>query len=415
MEPGGAMTKLGNLVSIVLVVIFVILSVLVSVFTSYYFTSTLSEQKTNELLILFNESDASFQETAENLLNTRDDIYYLQLLDSEGVLQESFGDATSAPENLEIMPIDTSGGATIIAGIAGLDYQSLITSTAIWSALIGIALSIVAIFLISFLTNGKSDTVEKLIAGMKRVSRGDLSTKLESSDAGDDVTMIRAFETFNQMLDLLKKRSEAAPVEEPVFQPTLIEADDKEDEEEEDQTRSRRVTVIVAKIADFQDLTSSLDSTEFSGFLADYRKAASSIISNYGGVIEALMKDEIVAFFNAPEEQTNPELRAICSAVEVLQHLATITRERKLEGKTAISGKIGIGSKTLNVYGDNGVPQGIKSVTDSARSICDLAPIWRVIVSEDLYLTVSEYVEARELSLGGDSYYSIVGVEEGVV
>jgi class 3 adenylate cyclase len=196
----------------------------------------------------------------------------------------------------------------------------------------------------------------------------------------------------------------------------LIEPEEVDDEEEEPiEDKSRRVTVIVAKIADFQDLSSTLDPTEFNAFLADYRKSASSIISNYGGVIEALMKDEIVAFFNAPEEQTNPELRAICSAVEVLQHLATISRERKLEGKTAISGKIGIGSKSLSVYGNNGVPQGIKAVTDSARGICDLAPIWRVIVSEELYFSVSEYVEARELTLGGESYYSIIGVEEGLV
>ena len=409
------MTKPGSFVSILLVVIFVILSIIVSVFSSYYFTSTVKENRSQELIAQFNESNANFQETAESLLNNREDIYYIQLLDSEGVLQESFGDASATIENIEIFPINTAEGNTILLGLTGTNYQSLIVSTAIWSALIGLAIAIITVFLISFFSNGKSDSVEKLIAGMKRVSRGDLATKLESSDAGDNVTMIRAYETYNQMLDLLKRKDEAVPVEEPVFQPTLIEADDKEDEEEEEQTKTRRVTVIVAKIADFQDLTSSLDSTEFSAFLADYRKAASSIISNYGGVIEALMKDEIVAFFNAPEEQTNPELRAICSAVEVLQHLATITRERKLEGKIAISGKIGIGSKTLNVYGDNTVPQGIKSVTDSARGICDLAPIWRVIVSEELYLSVSEFVEARELTLSGESYYSIVGVEEGVV
>ena len=327
------------------------------------------------------------------------------------MLQESLGNEDG--ENLEILPITTSENSTILIGLAGTNFKSLSISTAIWSGLIGLVVSIIVLFLLSFLSNGKSGTIEKLIAGMKRVSRGDLATKLDSSEAGDDVTMIRAFETYNQMLDLLKRKAEVEPPEEPVFQPTLIEADDKEDEEEE--TKNRRVTVIVAKIADFQDLSSTLDSSEFNAFLADYRKSASSIISNYGGVIEALMKDEIVAFFNAPEEQTNPELRAICSAVEVLQHLATITRERKLEGKVAISGKIGIGSKTLNVYGDNGVPQGIKAVTDSARSICDLAPIWRVIVSSDMYLSVSEYVEARELTLGGESYYSIVGVEEGLV
>ncbi len=409
--PGTKMTKPGTGVSILLVAVFIILSVAISLFSSYYFNSTVTEQKTQDLVKLFSNSNTGFQETAENILNSRQDVYFIKLVDSEGVLQESLGNEDG--ENLEILPITTSENSTILIGLAGTNFKSLSISTAIWSGLIGLVVSIIVLFLLSFLSNGKSGTIEKLIAGMKRVSRGDLATKLDSSEAGDDVTMIRAFETYNQMLDLLKRKAEVEPPEEPVFQPTLIEADDKEDEEEE--TKNRRVTVIVAKIADFQDLSSTLDSSEFNAFLADYRKSASSIISNYGGVIEALMKDEIVAFFNAPEEQTNPELRAICSAVEVLQHLATITRERKLEGKVAISGKIGIGSKTLNVYGDNGVPQGIKAVTDSARSICDLAPIWRVIVSSDMYLSVSEYVEARELTLGGESYYSIVGVEEGLV
>lgn len=404
---GTNMNKLGSGVSFLLVAIFVLVSILVSVFSSYYFTSTLSEQKAQELVQLFSAPDTSFDETAKNILNSRQDVLYIKLLDSEGVLQESFG--SDEGENIEMFPITTSENSTILLGLVGTDFKNLIIYPALWSALIGLVVSIIVLFILSLLSNGKSDSIEKIISGMKRVSRGDSTTKLESSEAGDDVTMIRAYETFNQMLDMLKRR-ENVEVEEPIFQPTLIAT-----EEKEEKTNTRRVTVIVAKIADFQDLSSTLDSTEFNSFLADYRKSASSIISNYGGVIEALMKEEIVAFFNAPEEQTNPELRAICSAVEVLQHLATITRERKLEGKIAINGKIGIGTKTLNVYSDSGVPQGIKGVTDTARSICDISPIWRVIVSSELYLSVSEYVEARELTLGEESYYSIVGVEEGIV
>lgn len=404
---GTNMNKLGSGVSFLLVAIFVLVSILVSVFSSYYFTSTLSEQKAQELVQLFSAPDTSFDETAKNILNSRQDVLYIKLLDSEGVLQESFG--SDEGENIEMFPITTSENSTILLGLVGTDFKNLIIYPALWSALIGLVVSIIVLFILSLLSNGKSDSIEKIISGMKRVSRGDSTTKLESSEAGDDVTMIRAYETFNQMLDMLKRR-ENVEVEEPIFQPTLIATEEKEEE-----TNTRRVTVIVAKIADFQDLSSTLDSTEFNSFLADYRKSASSIISNYGGVIEALMKEEIVAFFNAPEEQTNPELRAICSAVEVLQHLATITRERKLEGKIAINGKIGIGTKTLNVYSDSGVPQGIKGVTDTARSICDISPIWRVIVSSELYLSVSEYVEARELTLGEESYYSIVGVEEGIV
>ena len=404
---GTNMNKLGSGVSFLLVAIFVLVSILVSVFSSYYFTSTLSEQKAQELVQLFSAPDTSFDETAKNILNSRQDVLYIKLLDSKGVLQESFG--SDEGENIEMFPITTSENSTILLGLVGTDFKNLIIYPALWSALIGLVVSIIVLFILSLLSNGKSDSIEKIISGMKRVSRGDSTTKLESSEAGDDVTMIRAYETFNQMLDMLKRR-ENVEVEEPIFQPTLIANEEKEEE-----TNTRRVTVIVAKIADFQDLSSTLDSTEFNSFLADYRKSASSIISNYGGVIEALMKEEIVAFFNAPEEQTNPELRAICSAVEVLQHLATITRERKLEGKIAINGKIGIGTKTLNVYSDSGVPQGIKGVTDTARSICDISPIWRVIVSSELYLSVSEYVEARELTLGEESYYSIVGVEEGIV
>lgn len=404
---GTNMNKLGSGVSFLLVAIFVLVSILVSVFSSYYFTSTLSEQKAQELVQLFSAPDTSFDETAKNILNSRQDVLYIKLLDSKGVLQESFG--SDEGENIEMFPITTSENSTILLGLVGTDFKNLIIYPALWSALIGLVVSIIVLFILSLLSNGKSDSIEKIISGMKRVSRGDSTTKLESSEAGDDVTMIRAYETFNQMLDMLKRR-ENVEVEEPIFQPTLIATEEKEEE-----TNTRRVTVIVAKIADFQDLSSTLDSTEFNSFLADYRKSASSIISNYGGVIEALMKEEIVAFFNAPEEQTKPELRAICSAVEVLQHLATITRERKLEGKIAINGKIGIGTKTLNVYSDSGVPQGIKGVTDTARSICDISPIWRVIVSSELYLSVSEYVEARELTLGEESYYSIVGVEEGIV
>ena len=404
---GTNMNKLGSGVSFLLVAIFVLVSILVSVFSSYYFTSTLSEQKAQELVQLFSAPDTSFDETAKNILNSRQDVLYIKLLDSKGVLQESFG--SDEVENIEMFPITTSENSTILLGLVGTDFKNLIIYPALWSALIGLVVSIIVLFILSLLSNGKSDSIEKIISGMKRVSRGDSTTKLESSEAGDDVTMIRAYETFNQMLDMLKRR-ENVEVEEPIFQPTLIATEEKEEE-----TNTRRVTVIVAKIADFQDLSSTLDSTEFNSFLADYRKSASSIISNYGGVIEALMKEEIVAFFNAPEEQTNPELRAICSAVEVLQHLATITRERKLEGKIAINGKIGIGTKTLNVYSDSGVPQGIKGVTDTARSICDISPIWKVIVSSELYLSVSEYVEARELTLGEESYYSIVGVEEGIV
>lgn len=410
----GLKSRIGNIYSgnaLVLAFIFVLISLLISLFNSYYYTSTITDERSQEMARLFDGTGKSFADTSKDILNSRHDIVYIKLLNPDGVLLESFGGDDTG--DLEIIPINTPDNNTIVMGVVGKDWKSLVLSSLMWSALIGIAVSVVIIFLLSLLSSGRNDSMENLIAAMKSVSRGDLAGARLDPESSDDVSTIRAYETFNQMVDRMKKREN---IEEdlPPFQPTLISADD-EDEEEETISRPRNVTVVVAKIADFQELSNTLKPAEFNAFLADYRKAASAIISNYGGVIEALLKDEIVAFFNAPEEQINPELKAVCSAVEVLQLLASITRERKIEGKAAISGKIGIGMKSVPVYDDSSMPHGVKQVTDMARRICTVAPVWRVIVSADVYQIVKDFVEARELKLGNEPYYSIVGVEEGVV
>lgn len=409
----GRMTKFYSGNAIILAVIFVLVSVLISVFNTYYFSSTIKERKAMDYSRIFVDSSGNFAETAKSALNSRPNIIYVKLLDENGVLQESYGIENG--EDLEIFPITTPENKTIVLGLSAESDKSLILSSALWSALIGLGISVILLFVFSLVSDEKSEAPEKLISAMKSVARGDRSVKLDTSDALDDVTMIRAYEAFNQMVERLRTREEFEEPEEKAFQPKLIETETTASQGEHKKPGLRNVTVLVAKIADYQELSATLDPSEFNMFLADYRKAASAIISNYGGVIEALLKDEIVAFFNVPDIQTKPELRAICSAVEVLQHLAGITRERKLEGKTAISGKIGIGLKPLKSYEDSEVPQGIKQVTDISRKISEVAPIWRVIISQDVYNIVSDYVEARELKLGSESYYSVVGVEEGLI
>lgn len=407
----GFKSRIGNVYSgnaLVLVFIFTLVSVLISLFNSYFFTSTITEERGQELAQLFNTSGKSFADTSKDILNSRKDIIYIKLLNPDGVLLESFGGQDG--DNVEIVPITTPENNSIVLGVVARDFKSLAISSLMWSALIGIAVSVVVIFILSLFSSGRNDSMEKLISAMKNVTRGDLAGSRLDPESSDDVSTIRAYETFNQMVDRLRRREDIEE-ELPPFQPTLISS---EEDEEDILARPRNVTVVVAKIADFQELSNTLKPSEFNSFLADYRKAASAIISNYGGVIEALLKDEIVAFFNAPEELVNPELKAVCSAVEVLQLLASITRERKIEGKAAISGKIGIGMKSIPVYDDSGIPHGIKEVTDIARRISTVAPVWRVIVSPDVYSIVKDFVEARELKLGNEPYYSIVGVEEGI-
>ena len=177
----------------------------------------------------------------------------------------------------------------------------------------------------------------------------------------------------------------------------------------------RNVSVIVAKINDFENLSESLDTAELSSFLTEYRKSASQIITSYGGVIEALLQDEIVAIFNAPDEQNDAELKSVCAAVEVLHELAGMTKKRRSEGKEMVTGKIGIGMRALSYYSESGVPDSVKNVIKDARYICDNANLWKVYVASELYEEIKNFVDVKEFILDGEALYSITGVEQGVV
>ncbi len=114
----GLKSRLGNIYSgnaIVLAFIFILISVLISLFNSYYFTTTVTEERGQELAQLFNTTGKSFADTSKDILNSRPDIVYIKLLNPEGVLLESFGGEET--ENLEIVPITTPENNTIVLGV----------------------------------------------------------------------------------------------------------------------------------------------------------------------------------------------------------------------------------------------------------------------------------------------------------
>lgn len=390
-----------------LILIVMVISALVAIFCSFFYSSRVLEYKAKEIETVLKEGN-EFSRTAKNVLNVRPDVAYLKLLDENGILKESFGG--EGGNGIKEFELRTADNNTIILGVKEFTNKNLTFYSILISVLIGIVLGGIYLFAFSLFSSDQSVYHERLITSMKRVSRGDFTAKLDIDESMySDVTMLRVFESFNQMVDQLRRKKDDYVKEPQSFQPTIVASDSKE------QAKLRRVTALVAKISDFKELSTQLDSSDFTSFLTDYRKAASSIISDYGGVVDALLQDEIVALFNVPDEQERPELRAICAAVEVLQVLATMSRQRKIQGKNAISGKVGIDEKPLPFYPESGTPQNVKEVITLARGISEDAPLWKVIVSPEVYRKVSNHVEVNELPLDHGKLFSIIGVEEGVI
>lgn len=389
------------------VLIAILVSVSVSVFSHFFYSSRFLESKAGEIqTLLVNGRD--FSRVANDILNVRSDVAYIRLLDENGVLKESLGgeNGKGVKEFKSRMP----GGDTVILGLReSKEGGGSIFYPLLWSVAVGGVIAGVCFLVLSLFSSDQSVYLERLITMMKRVSRGDLTAKLDMDEPiYGDTTIVRVFESFNQMVDQLRKKEEMVR-EHSGFQPTVVVSDIRE------HVKSRRVVAFVAKISDFKELSTKLSSAEFSSFLTEYRKAASSIISDYGGVVEALLQDEIVALFNVPDEQDSPELRAISAAVEILQVLGNMSRQRRIEGKSTISGKIGIDEKNIQFYTESGIPQSVKEVIALARGISENAPLWKVIVSRRVYEYVSDHVEVSEIPEGNGKLFSIVAVEEGAI
>ncbi len=392
---------------IVISLILIILSAVVSLFNSYFNSSEFFEYQAREIEKLF-EGRKDFTVLARDVLNARSDIAYIKLLDKNGIIIDSLGKESFI--GIKKFNFPTVDENTVIVGLREMGNKTFIFHSLLWSVVIGAFFSVVSILtILIFFTRDQNTYFERVINAIKRVSRGDFTARLDIEKAIEkDVLMIRLFESFNQMVDQLRRREETAR-ETQRFQPTVIISEKKEE------ARLRMVTALVAKISGFEEVSGRLGTAEFSSFVTEYRKAASSIVSDYGGVIEALLQDEIVALFNVPDEQDKPELRAVCAAVEVLQVLGSMNRKRVVEGKDPIKGKIGIGAKAVQFYSVSGIPQGVKEVVNLAREISKDAPLWKVLVSSEVYKLISDYVDAKEIEVKQGTSFSILAVEEGVI
>lgn len=395
---------------VLLTTIILIISAVLSVFNSYLYTKRSEKLELTKIKALL-ENEADFSRVAKSLLQSRSGIAYVKLKNEDGSLEQSFG--TDNGEGINDVEINTPENKIVVVGLKSVIDKDLIISNAIWSVLIGVGLVLIFLVLFIQLSSDQSQNLERLISAMKRVSPDNFDMKLAINESvQDDVAMIRAYDSFNQMMSRLKRKGRASEGDESInFQPKVLisEAEDKSN------VNVRDVTALVTKISNFENLLTQVDSVEFTNFLTEYRKTASTIVSDYNGTIEALLQEEIVALFNAPEEQDNPELRAVCAAVEVLQLLANMNKKRKADGKDPIGGKVGIAVQPIQFYGQAGIPQGVKEVISEARILSGNAPLWKVIVSEGVYDTIKEHVEVKGIPLGSEQLYSIVSVEEGII
>ncbi len=466
MSPSKNRKKSFNLVPFFPVFLFCLIlsSVAVFAFQHFYFPERYSDLRIAEMEEIFGEEDF-FADRARSVLDTRNDVGYVRLLDHNGVLEKSFG--FQDDKGFEKLTLKGPEGKTILVGLRSSASKKFYFDAVLWSLIFGSLMAVVFTSLIRFVSDRAFRFFGEFSDAVSSVASGDYSVRLDGRSsliAGAGVQWL--CREFNEMVSSLEGESserdggeesdgvdldpsadpqadfrpkiilsqeeqpEVSSSEPPIdlFDDGVVEIVEVSDESgtEPEQTFSpvadpadsegekTDVSILVVKVADFENLIEDISPSSVNSLTADYRKSVSTTIASFGGKVEAILRDEVVAFFTGSDSSSGPvaKLSCVCCAVELMQLFAGVVDGEKISSQSDIKLKMGISSAALSVPEESDVFALAKPFVDKAKTLCDGARAWSIFVTTDFREGASDYLEVRREKVEGELCYAVTGVEE---
>ncbi|MGE3633634.1 MAG: adenylate/guanylate cyclase domain-containing protein [Sandaracinaceae bacterium] len=186
----------------------------------------------------------------------------------------------------------------------------------------------------------------------------------------------------------------------------------------------RNTTVFFSDIRGFTPMSESRSAQDIVDMLNEYFERMVEVIFKYEGTLDKFVGDEIMALFGAPVSHEDDAVRAVKTALEMRGVLAQFNAERIAAGQPEV--KIGIGINTGHcVAGYLGSSKALEytvigdTVNTGAR-LCSIAKAGEIIISENTYNAVRDFVDVIELpptQVKGKSQalkiYNVVGEKGG--
>ena len=439
----------------------------VFVFQYFYFPERYADLRVAEMEEVFGEEEF-FADRARSVLDTRNDVGYIRLLDSNGVLEKSFG--FQDDKGFEKLTLRGPEGKTVLLGLRSSVGKKFYLDALLWSLIFGSLMAVVFTSLIRFISDRAFRFLREFSDAVSSVASGDYSVRLDGRSsliAGAGVQWL--CREFNEMASSLEGESaggdgteesedtdldgstelqtdfrpkivlsQEQPPETPSFEVPedsfdeglveIVHVSDGEDTEPErtpspvtdvvdSEGKETDISILIVKIADFENLIEDLSPSSVNSLTADYRKSISTTVDSFGGTVEAILRDEVVAFFTNSDPDLGPvaKLSCVCCAVEIMQLFAGVVEGKRISAKSDIRLKMGISSADLLIQAESDVFTLAKPFVDEAKTLCDGARAWGIFVTTDFREGSSDYLEVRREKAGGELCYAVTGVEEAAL
>ncbi len=212
-------------------------------------------------------------------------------------------------------------------------------------ALFGVATATV-IFIGALLASAVVQRIDRLVAATEEVARGNLNTQVEIKGRDEVATLAQ---DFNQMVGQLR---EGRLYRDLLGHTTSPEVAARLHEERQKGTlelgaRTLTATILFADIRGFTTLSEGREPAYIIEMLNEYFQGIVTVICQNHGVVNKFIGDAVLAFFGVlPEAQTPEESArdAVLAALDMLEYIYTMNRQRKAKGELPI--RLGIGVNT---------------------------------------------------------------------
>src|SRR6266540_3468932 len=104
----------------------------------------------------------------------------------------------------------------------------------------------------------------------------------------------------------------------------------------------RVVTVLFADITGFTELSERLDAEEVKGIVDRAFEGLAELVTLYGGRIDKVIGDEIMAVFGAPQAHEDDPERAVRCALEMQRQLQTYSHQLERDRGVKLGMRIGV-------------------------------------------------------------------------
>ena len=259
--------------------------------------------------------------------------------------------------------------------------REIIRNTAIITALLSVAICLVAIYL------GKrmARPIHTLVDATRLLQSGEFSQMPKRR--GDEFDHL--FEAINSIGEGLVRKTQVENILRQCLDQNV--ANKLLDQIEPVALGGDKVqaTVLFADIVGFTSLSEKMSPEQVGEFLADIFHHLDQCARVYGGTVDKFIGDAVMVIFGAPHKDPEHAYHAVACAVLMQQVIRRINRQRRLRGQAAIQVRIGLNGGEM-FAGLLGSTQRmdytvVGDAVNLASRLCNEARAGEIVVSAPLY------------------------------